>query len=177
MYIVTTISNEQLHELVEDGKLQLSNSEMFFDYDVDLIDNYFKDRLGSDGYVLGLRGRLNNTTASILANLDTAAVRQGAHRLFLEAEIDPEDVVRYTMEGVCSAAEALHHGFSEDSILGFLDSAEKSEDSPKGVEILCVRALRHAKVRIGSPVQEIRGEIEGVSLVKLDFLGDKGGVK
>ena len=173
MYIVTTISNEQLHDIVSNKELQLDNSEMFMSYDVDIINEYFRNRVGSTGYVLGLRGRLNNTTASMLAHLDTDAVKADSHRLFLEAEIDPEDVVRYTFEGVSTAAEALSRGLSKDSIIGFLDSAEKDADSPRGIEVLCITAIKNGRVRIGSPVQDIRGEIEGIALVKLDFC-DRG---
>lgn len=165
MYIVTTMSYDKLGALIRDRKVSLDNADLLFGYNTDAINKYFKDKIGYDGYVVGIRGRLNPYTAEMLESLDNT-VRRGDYVL-LEAEIDADDALCYSADGVTKAAEALFYGLPEDDVCGQLDSAEKPVDAVDAVEFLCVPYIKsNGKLVVTSLTEELSFDLEGIKFVK-----------
>lgn len=167
MFIVTTLSFEELGVLIRDKRVSLDNGDLLFGSNTDTIDGYFKDRIGYNGYVVGLRGRLNSTSATLFKNMDKRTVT-GEH-VIVEVPVDEDDVLRYRVDGVDTAARALQYGMSEDAIYDELDEAQLRAGDKGGVEILCVPYLKSgSKVKVTSLSEEIDFNVEGITFVKLN---------
>lgn len=166
MYIVTTMSLDELSSLIRDKHVSLNNSHLLFGTDSGLVSKYFKDRIGSDGYVLGLRGRLNKTTAHLFANMDTK-VNDG-RKVILEAEVDEDDLIRLDVSGVSTAAEALEYGLEADDVIAQLDEAQVNAPGSSGVEVLCVPTIKaNGKLRVTSLTDNLEFNVEGIAFVKI----------
>ena len=169
MYIVTTLSYEELSRLIRDGKVSLDNSSLFFGYEVDAVDEYFRSRIGNNGYVVGLRGRLNKLTVDLFAQLNQAI--QDSEFVILEAQVDEADLIRYRVSGVSDAAAALSYGFRIEEVYEQLDSAQTT-DEQSGLEVLCIPHIRNdGKIRITSLYEDITFNFAGISFVKLNKEG------
>lgn len=167
MYIVTTLSLQQLGDLIRNKRVSLDNGRLLFGRDADAINTYFRERIGYQGYVIGFRGRLNNTTASVFKQLDNQ-VANGTH-VIIEAEIDERDVIRYRVEGVDNAATALYYGMSEDTICTELDDARLGDTENGDVEVLCIPYINGSfKVRVTSLSDNLSFNVEGITFVKLN---------
>lgn len=167
MYIVTTLSFEELGRLIRDKRVSVDNGDLLFGTNTETINSYFKERIGYQGYVVGLRGRLNSTSATIFKNMDQRTVT-GEH-VIVEAQIDEDDVLRYRVDGVNTAAQALQYGMSEDAIYDELDEAQLRPGDKGGVEILCVPYLKgNPKVKVTSLKEELNFNVEGITFVKLE---------
>lgn len=166
MYIVTTLSHDELGKLIRDKKVSLNNAALLFGYNVDMLNKYFSDSIGYDGYVVGLRGRINPTTAEVFSNLDHDI--EGKDRVILEAEIDESDMVSFSVSGVSKAAEALAYGLPESDIREQLDGARDSVNNEDSVEVICVPYIQaNGKVRVTSLSDELDFNLEGITFVKL----------
>lgn len=166
MFLVTTLSVDELSALIRDKQVSLDNGSLLFGQKTDIIDSYFKERIGYKGYVVGLRGRLNKTTANLFAELDRR-VKSG-ESLILEAEIDEDDVTRYAVAGVNAAATALTYGLEQGDIYQQLDAAQRFGSPDGSVEILCVPFVKaNGKVRVTSLVDDVTFNVEGVTFVKM----------
>lgn len=166
MYIITIMSYSELGTLIRDKRVSLNNASLFFGYSEELIDKYFSERVGYRGYVVGLRGRLNRTTAEVFARLDTS-VKNG-ERIILEAEIDEADLIRYTVNGISEAATAMTYGLSEEDIVNTLDSAIETDNSCKAIEVLCIPYIKNnGHVRITKMNSDnLEFAVEGITFVK-----------
>lgn len=167
MFMVTTMSLDELGTLIRDKQVSLDNGSLLFGSPTQLVDTYFKNNVGYSGYVVGLRGRLNKTTANLFATIDTRV--NSGDRIILEAEIDENDVVRYNINGINAAAEALTYGLGEADIEEQLDTAQKQASDPaQGVEVLCVPFIKaNGKVRVTSLTDQLTFDVEGITFVRL----------
>lgn len=166
MYIVTTLSFEELGTLIKTRRVSLDNCNLLFGSNVEPIDAYFKERIGYQGYVIGLRGRLNATSAKLFKELDKQTIT-GQH-VIVEVEIDEDDVLRYRVAGINNAVQAFSFGMSEDAILDELDEAQVLPGQSGGVEVLCVPYLNGAsQVRVTSLSDELAFDVDGITFVKL----------
>lgn len=166
MYIVTTLSYDELGQLIRDKKVSLNNADLLFGVTTEGINKYFQERIGYSGYVVGLRGRLNPTTADVFAKLDRTV--RGGERVILEAEIDESDMLRYSVSGVNMAAEALAYGLPESDIYEQLDGACSPGNTVDAVEILCVPYIQaNGKVRVTSLTEDLSFNVEGITFVKI----------
>lgn len=166
MYLVTTLSFDELGTLIRDKRISLDNGELLFGDDIDTINEYFKERIGFDGYVIGLRGRINRASAGIFQKIDRRTMT-GEH-VIIEAEIDDNDVLRYNVNGINMVAQALSYGMSEDAIYDELDSAQLPPGASGKVEVLCVPYIKgDAKVRVTSLSDKLDFAVEGITYVNL----------
>ena len=167
-YIVTTISLQHLGELIRNKKVSLNNGDLMFGYDIDAINRYFKARIGNDGYVLGIRGRLNRTTAELFKHLDEDVLAQDG-KVLLEAEVDPDDVLRYRVNGIMDTALAVSYGFSEEDVFSQLDEAQLPSEDEAAVEVLCIPFIKaNGKIRITSFTEDdIEIPVSGIEFVKM----------
>lgn len=166
MYIVTSLSYDDLGRLIREKKISLNNADLLFGVTSERINRYFQERIGYSGYVVGLRGRLNPTTARVFSSLD-AAVRNGS-RIMLEAEIDENDMIRYSVSGVNVAAEALAYGLPESDVYEQLDEARSEASDSQAVEVLCVPYIQtKGKIRVTNLTEEIQFNVDGITFVKI----------
>ena len=166
MYIVTTMSYVELGRLIKDKRVSLNNAKLLFGFSEELLDDYFSERIGYKGYVVGLRGRLNSVTADVFAKLDTA-VKSG-ERVILEAEI-ADDMIKYSVDGVRAAAEALAYGLPPEDIIDTLDNALVSDAATEAIEVLCVPYIQNnGHVRITTLNEDnLTFDVEGITIIKV----------
>lgn len=171
MYIVTTMSYDDLAQLIRDKQISLNNADLLFGNNDDALNKYFKDRLGYDGYVVGLHGRLNSLMAGMFTHLDRDLTRRvGEHgRVILEAEIDESDMLRYSVSGINAAADALIYGLPEDEVFETLDEANiGASEKTTQLEVICVPYIKsNSKIRVASLAGDIEFAVEGITLVRL----------
>lgn len=166
MHIVTTMSYDQLGELIRNKRISLDNADLLFGYTSDMLDDYFRQRVGYNGYVVGLQGRLNRYTADILKTLDDTVVRGDC--VLLESEIEPDDAVAYSVNSVGEAAEAAYYGLPEEDIRWKLEDAEVNTKSSSGAKFLCVPYLKfNGKLIVTSFTEELDFDVDGVKYVKV----------
>lgn len=166
MHIVTTMSYDQLGELIRNKRISLDNADLLFGYSSDMLDEYFKQRVGYSGYVVGLQGRLNKYTADILQTLDAAVIRGNC--VLLESEIESDDAVVYSAGSVGEAAEALYYGLPEEDIRWKLADAESSTGAMDGAKFLCIPYLQfNGKLVVTSLTEELDFDVGGVKYVKV----------
>lgn len=167
MFMVTTMSLDELGSLIRDKQVSLDNGSLLFGSPTQLVDSYFKSNIGYSGYVVGLRGRLNRTTADIFAKLDKQV--SSGDKIILEAEIDETDVVRYNLTGINAAAEALTYGLDESDILDQLNRAQKiPSETAQGVEVLCVPFVKaNGRVRVTSLTDSLTFDVDGITFVRV----------
>lgn len=166
MYIVTPLDYGELGTLIRNKRLSLDNSEIFFGPYSEFIGRYLKELVGYNGFVLGLRARLNPNTAKIVASIDPSVTHTG--RAILEAQIDESDVVRFRVRDLTTAAEALQYGLSDDEVIQQLEKAQVLDTEPEGVEVLCVPYVKiDGHVRVTSLAEDIEFDVEGITFVKV----------
>lgn len=167
MYMVTSLSLEELGILIRERRVSLNNGKLLFGVSVDSINNYFAEQAGHTDYVIGLRGRLNHTTANLFKQMDDLVV-SGNH-VIIEAEIDETDVVRYRVDGVMNAAKALYYGMEDGIVCEELDDARLGEGDKSKVEVVCVPYINGTShVRVTSLCNELSFNVEGITYVKLN---------
>lgn len=166
IHIVTTLTYDELGELIKNKKVSLNNGKLLFGHDTDTINHYFQERIGNQGYVIGLRGRINKMTADLFKQLDDGVM--AGNTAILEAEVNEDDMLRYTIDGVGMAADALTYGLSEGAIYEELDRAQKVMEPPAGAEVLCVPYIQaNGKIRVTSLVEDLSFNVDGIAFVKL----------
>lgn len=169
MYMATILSLNQLGSLIRDKKVGLDNGSILFGFDDSFIDDYFKSRLNSDTYVVGIRGRLNDAMGNLFKELDSSIIPQ--HKVILEAKISESEVIRMKIPGLLKAAEMYEYGLGTDLVEEELDEAVTTSDQ-QGVEVICVPLLTlQDGVRVTSFTDKLKFEVDSVTFVALG--GDK----
>lgn len=165
MFIVTTMSYDQLGTLIRDKEVSLDNDSLIFGQTFDAVRNYVQERMGSPGYVFGVRGKLNKTSIELLTKMDKA-VR--SHKLLLQADVKEEDAIRFSVQGLAEAAKILAYGLPDEMVNDQMDSAIISEDSEPAIEIVCVPSINNTgNIKITALDRNIEIATEGITFVKL----------
>ena len=164
MYIVTTLNYDQLGELIKYKSVCLDNEKLIFGQDSDAIHKYFVERLGTDGYVIGIRGRINSTSVTLLSKLD---YELSGDKVILEASVNEDEILRFNVTGIEEAIEILTYGLPQEALYEQLDSSQVSADS-KCIQVICAPLIDKSRnVRIISLSRPIEIEADGVTVVKL----------
>lgn len=165
MILVTTLSYDQLGTFIRDRQVSLDNADLVFGTNTNSIKKYLSDRLGSEGYVMGIRGRINEKSVSLLSQLDAGL--QG-NKVILEVNVNDEDVLSFDVQGLEDAAQILTHGLPEEILCDQLDSSIIRPEEAKGVLVVCAPAVRRTSdIRITSLNRDIDIDVEGITFVKL----------
>lgn len=163
MLMVTTMSYDQLATLIRDRSITLNNDNLIFGQSTEVVGSYLRDRFGSSGYVVGIRGRINEKSAALLSQLDKGL---GGNKLILEAPVQEEDMVAFSVKGLEEAAELIAHGIPTEMVYDQLDSSISTDET--GVQIICVPEIsRTNNIRITSINREISVDADGITFVKL----------
>ena len=165
MLFVTTLSYDQFGALIKDRAISLNNDNLIFGQSTEVVGSYLRDRFGSSGFVVGIRGRINEKSAQLLYQLDSGL---GGNKLILEAPVREDDMVVFNAKGLEEAAELIAHGIPDSMVYDQLDSSIASASDPQGIQIICVPEIeRSANIRITSLNREISVDAEGITFVKL----------
>lgn len=170
MILVTTLSYDQLGAFIKDKQVSLDNADLIFGQDYEAIRKYITDRLGSDGYVMGLRGRINERSVELLSQLDAGLA---GDRAVLEAEVEDDEVLSFDVNELEDAVQILTYGLPDEVLFDQLDSAVIQGDHQGGIEIVCVPAVRKTNnIRVTSLTREIVLDAEGITFVRLSGGGN-----
>lgn len=166
LILVTTLSYDQLDAFIRDRQISLDNADLIFGYNPEAIRKYLSERLGSPGYVMGIRGRINDKSVSLLSQLDEGL--QG-DRVILEVDVDDDDVLSFDVKGLEDAAEILTYGLPEETLFDQLDSSIIPAGEAHGIPIVCTPAVkRTSDIRITALNQNIDIDVEGITFVRLN---------
>ena len=169
MYLMTSMSFEDLGTLIKTGKVALNNSSMLFGQPVDFIDKYFRDSTGVGSYVVGFRGRLKESTIPALAALDPSI--HDEEMAILEIEIDEDDAASYSLDNVLQAYKLFSYGFDDDDVLEEIEAARAAE-AKKVFDILCVPYISIGdigkKIRVTTLHDVLEFPIDSIRFVKME---------
>lgn len=165
MILVTTLDYDQLGAFIRDKQVSLDNADLIFGSNTESIKKYLADRLGSEGYVMGIRGRINEKTVALLSQLDSGLQD---NKVILEVTVDDDEVMSFDVEGLEDAANILTYGLPDEMLYDQLDQALVSPGTTKGVSVVCTPAVRRTSgIRVTSLNRDIDINVEGITFVKL----------
>lgn len=165
MLLVTTLSYDQFGQFIRDKQISLDNSNLIFGYRYDIIHKYLQDRLGSEGYIMGIRGRINNKSVALLSQLDAGLT---GDRLIMEVNVDDDDVLSFGVQGLEDAVKIMTMGLPEEMVYDQLDASllEKGNGTP--VEVVCAPMVtRSTGIRITSLNREVVLDVDGITFVRM----------
>ena len=166
MVIVTTLNYTEFAAFIKNKSVALNNSALVFGENYTEVKRYLEDRLGCGGYVMGIRGRINQTSAKLLAQLDPKLAND--RRLILETPVDDRDALVFNVKGLEEAIEILTYGLPEDVLREHLDNSIDTTDS-NDVKVICVPAIfKSGDVKITSLNSEVSVDSAGITFVKLN---------
>lgn len=171
LLVVTTLSYEQLAELIKNKRVALNNEDLLFGEQVDTVRHYIEERLGGTGYVVAIRGRINPASANFLSKLDRGLEGE---RLILEAPVKQEDLLVFDVGKLAKVSEFISYGFPPEYIEEALDEAQ-ADVNDNTVQAICIPYIKkEGNLRITSPVPG-RDAVINVSQADITFVRLKGG--
>lgn len=168
LHVVTTLTFTQMGALIRDKNVSLNNSEMFFGPDTEFIGRFLCERLGSAGYVLGIRARLNKASVDAIASIDPLSAQYG--HVILEAKADADDAIRFKVSDLALVAEALECGLDDEDILERLEDAAQLSAGPasNAVEVVCFPAVKlDGQLKVTTLSGDLNFDVDGVTFVKV----------
>lgn len=166
MLIVTTMSYDELGQLIRSKAVSLNNDSLVFGQSADSVKQYLTERLGGQGYVVGIRGRINDTSARLLSQLDRGLA---GNKLIIEAPVEEDEAICFTVKGIEEATEIITYGLPDEVLYDHLDSAQVPANATNaGVEIVCIPDIKKVGgIRITALNRDISVDTEGITFVKL----------
>lgn len=172
MLLVTTLSYDQFGAFIRDKQICLNNVDLIFGYDYPPIKKYILERLGSSGYVVGIRGRINNQSVNLLSQLDKELM---GNRIVVEVDVKDDDVLSFNVNGLEEAAQLLTYGLPEEMVIEQLDASLVGKSGTYPVEVVCAPSInRNRNIRITSLNRDVELNVEGITFVKLGNRGRYG---
>lgn len=166
MYIVTTLSYDQLATLIRDKKVSIDNANLIFGQFSTSVNKYLADKMGTPGYVIGIRGRINANSVNLLAQMDPGLK---GNKVVLEAQVSEDQTLSFSVNGLAEAAEILTYGLPDEDLFDQLDSSVVPSGTSPGVEVVCTSTIQNVgSIRITSLNREISVDAEGITFVKLN---------
>lgn len=146
MYLLTSLSFEELGKLVSEKRIELNNSKLFVRPTVQEVDDYFR-ALECGGYVLGIGGlRMSPKSVAAIKKL----TKSTKETVVLEVEVDTKEGTKFSLDGIDKVTEYISCDMDSADIVKALNEAKVS-DSPTGksVDIVCYPTITNVKkVRI-----------------------------
>lgn len=165
MLIVTTLSYDQLGSFIRNKQVSLDNENLLFGKSFPPIKKYLTERLGGSGYVIGIRGRINENSVKLLSQLDKGL--QG-NKVIIEAPVSEDEIMTFNVQDLEEAAQILMYGLPDEILYNHLDNALLHDKVEDGIEIICVPAIRQSyNIRITSLNRDITIDAEGITFVKM----------
>lgn len=171
MFVVTTLSYGQLGTLIRENRVSLNNENLVFGNHYEPIEKYIQERLGGQGYVMAIRGRINPTSVQLLSTLDHGL--QG-DKVIIEAPVSQDDLLVFDVEGLDRAMDIINYGLPEEFVTEALDEA-REHVTDGAIQIVCTPHISKSKsVRITSLNRDIDVSDAGITFVKLNGRGPNG---
>lgn len=165
MYVVTTMSYDELGELIKNKSVSLNNDRLIFGQDAAPIKAYLTEHLGGPDYVVAIRGRLNKTSAQLLSQLDRGLL---GNKVIVEATISESDSMAFTVKGMEEAADIISYGLPDEILYDHLDQAQVRPGESGEVEIVCFPSIQQGGgIRVSSLSRDISLDASGITIVKL----------
>lgn len=165
MVVVTTLSYDELATLIRDKRVSLNNENLLLGAKYEAIQHYIQERLGGDGYVMAIRGRINPASVSLLSKLD-GGLR--GNKVIIEAPVDRDDLIVFDVAGLDKAVDIINYGLPEELVTEALDEAQ-TEIRDDVVQVVCTPYIhKTGNVRITSLHREIDVAVAGITFVKLN---------
>ena len=161
---MTVIEYEQLAVLVQKGRVSLNNESLYFGENSEHLASFLEEKLGSHGYIVGIHARLNKNTVNILerlrGNLDATAV--------IEAQVDLNNALRFTINSVRSVVDAISYGLDKDTVHELAELALEQSTEEKGIELICAPFIdTKGKVRVTSKTEYLEFDSDAITFIKL----------
>lgn len=168
MVVVTTLSYDQLSQLIRDNRVSINNEDLFIGGHFSAIQSYIAEHLGSDNYVMAICGRINPTSVSLFNKLDRDLA---GNKVIIEAQVSRDDMIAFDVKGLDKVVEIINYGLPDSMVTEALDEA-RTTPSDDGVQIICTPYIsKDANVRITSLNREIDVGGAGITFVKLPGTG------
>ena len=162
MYVLTTLSLDDLSCLIKNKKISTNNVDLIFGAEDTLVSDYLKQRLGYNGFVLGIIGQISNATMEKLVNLDPELKNK---KVALEIQIPENDALFMSVEDLVEVADFIDLGLDKDDIIEQIDTAIQNGATATN-KIVCIPYIPSDKAeRITSLTQDIH--IDNIAFVKL----------
>ena len=162
MYILTTLSLDELSSLLKNKKLSTNNVNLFFGAEGNIISDYLKQRLGYNGFVLGIVGQISNDTIAKLTGLDPELKNS---RVALEIKIPENEALFMNAEDLFEIADFIDLGLADEDIVEQIDTAIRNGGTTKN-SIVCIPYIPSDKAeRLTSLTQDV--QIDNIAFVKL----------
>ena len=162
LYILTTLSLDELSSLLKDKKISTNNVDLFFGAEGSIISDYLKQRLGYNGFVLGIIGQISNGTISQLTGLDPALRHS---KVALEIKIQENDALFMNIKDLMEVADYIDLGLDAEDILGQIDTAIQHGSAATN-SIVCIPYIPSDKAeRLTSLTRDV--QIENIAFVKV----------
>ena len=122
MYIVTTLTYDQFGELIRNKRVRLDNENLVFGQNYEAVHQYIVEHLGTPGYVIGIKGRINKYSAELLSILDGGLF---GNKIILETDVNEDDMLIFSVDKLSVALDILQYGLPDESVYNQL---ERSRD-------------------------------------------------
>lgn len=164
MLFLTTLDYNQLGELIRSRRLSLNNVDLLYDRgDTTVIADYLKSKLGYDGFVLGIRGKLNAASVELMSQLDPEL---HGDKIVMELTIPEDSALVFDVQEFIEALISIDSNLPDEEVIEQLNIALEMGSTPGSVKLLCIPFLtKESKIRITSLHEPV--EVEGMSFVKI----------
>lgn len=160
---MTTLSLNDLSVLIKDKKISTNNVNLIFGSTVNFISEYLKQKLGYNGFVLGIIGRISNETVSTLLNFDPKLKDE---KVVLEIKIRDDDALYMDINSLLEIADYIDLGLSDEDIIEQIDTAI-SNGSAASSSLVCIPYINcNDAERVTSLSKEI--QIDDIAFVKIN---------
>lgn len=162
MYVLTTLSLDDLSHLIKNKKISTNNVDLILGTEDNIISDYLKQRLGYNGFVLGIVGQISNDTMDKLISLDPELKNR---KVALEIQIPENEALFMDTNDLVEVADFIDLGLDADDILEQIDTAIRNGKTATN-RIVCIPYIpSDSAERITSLTQDIH--IDNIAFVKL----------
>ena len=132
--VLTTLSLDDLSCLIKNKKISTNNVDLIFGAEDTLVSDYLKQRLGYNGFVLGIIGQISNATMEKLVSLDPELKNK---KVALEIQIPENDALFMSVEDLVEVADFIDLGLDKDDIIEQIDTAIQNGTTATN-KIVCI---------------------------------------
>lgn len=164
--MITTLSYEQLGAFIRDKQVSLDNASLIFGQNFEAVKHYLQERLGTDSYVMGIRGRINSDSVELLSKLDAGL--QG-NRVIVEVNVPDDDIITFDAAKLDDATQIMMYGLPEEMAFDQLDASQSEQGKSQGIEVVCTPKLKRAtEVRVTSLHRDLNFDAEGITFIRVN---------
>lgn len=162
--MITTLTYDSLGAFIRDGKVSLNNDDLIFGQSYEAVQKYLRERLGTDGYVMGIRGRINDATVALLSQLDRGLK---GDKVVVEVQVKDDEILTFDATKLDDVTQILMYGLPDEMAFDQLDASQPEEGHKGVLEVICTSKLRKSgDVRVTALDRDIDFDVEGITFVR-----------